>query len=86
MKTVIEIVREHLVSVGADGLVCPDAECGCKLDDLAPCGGGIGGCKPGYLGAVNDPSQDDWTMWTSKELAEKHKADVQAVRSEGGAA
>jgi hypothetical protein len=36
MKTVKDIVREYLLANGADGL-CTD-DCGCSVDDLAPCG------------------------------------------------
>lgn len=42
--TVREIVIAHLKSVGADGL-CSE-ECGCGIDDLAPCGGDFSECKP----------------------------------------
>lgn len=48
MATVIQIIKDHLVTIGADGLVMPDAECGCELADFAPCGGAFGECEPGY--------------------------------------
>jgi hypothetical protein len=67
-KTVIQIVREHLTAIGADGLVCPDADCGCKLDDLAPCCSDISDCQPGWASPAMD--DDDWRMWTTKERAE----------------
>jgi len=35
---VIQMVRDHLKANGYDGLVSDDWECGCELDDLAPCG------------------------------------------------
>lgn len=38
MPKVIEIVVEYLKSGGYDGLANAEAECGCFLDDLAPCG------------------------------------------------
>lgn len=85
MSTVIEIVSEHLRTIGADGLVCPDAECGCKLDDMAPCGGNFSACQPGYLSEPRDPWLDDWTMWTTKERAEAENALIKGSET-GGAA
>jgi len=43
------IIREYLEDNGFDGL-CGD-QCGCKIDDLAPCDGchSISECVPGYL-------------------------------------
>jgi hypothetical protein len=32
-----EMLQEALRLLGADGLCNPDAECGCDIDDLAPC-------------------------------------------------
>jgi len=34
--TVEEIIKEYLTTNGYDGLCCED--CGCGIDDLAPCG------------------------------------------------
>jgi hypothetical protein len=36
--TVIAMVSERLRANGSDGLVSENGECGCELDDLAPCG------------------------------------------------
>lgn len=72
MAKVIEIVKAHLVSGGFDGLVMPDAECGCLLDDLAPCGGDISDCEPGYRGVQPDDAiLDGWSMYSTKEAARK---------------
>jgi hypothetical protein len=66
-KTVIQIVREHLVAGGFDGLCLPDAECGCLLTDFHPCGESFGQCVPGYK--RDDPdSPGDWLVCTEKEL------------------
>ena len=47
--TVMDIVRQYLRREGYDGLVDPDAQCGCLVDDLRPCcPGEISGCRPGY--------------------------------------
>lgn len=49
----LEEVREKLKANGYSGLYYP-GECGCGIDDLAPCGecqeGGeyVNDCKPGY--------------------------------------
>lgn len=31
------MIKANLIAIGADGLCNPDGECGCSLDDLAPC-------------------------------------------------
>jgi len=47
--TVMDIVRQYLRREGYDGLVDPDNQCGCLVDDLRPCcPGEISGCRPGY--------------------------------------
>ena len=51
MKTAIEIVKKYLIENKCDGLFSDD--CGCRVDDLAPCGPPCGGdfsqCKPGVV-------------------------------------
>jgi hypothetical protein len=45
----MDIVRQYLRREKYDGLCDPDNQCGCLVDDLAPCcPGEIGGCRPGY--------------------------------------
>jgi hypothetical protein len=41
MKTIKQIITDHLKSIGADGLCCTG--CGCGIDDLFPCD-----CTPIY--------------------------------------
>lgn len=77
--TVIQIVKEKLKAMGADGLVCPDEECGCKLDDLAPCGGDISECQPGWISSPTGQVEHDWLMWSSKE-----QADAESARAKQG--
>ena len=46
--TVLDIVRDWLKNHGYDGLWSED-DCGCEVDDLAPCGGqDMCRCHPGY--------------------------------------
>jgi hypothetical protein len=72
---VIEIVKAHLVAGGYDGLVQPDAECGCELADLSPCCDNINNCQPGFKrpGPPNDPH--GWLMFTTKEAANAEARD-----------
>lgn len=49
--TAIEIVKAYLGYHGYDGLCnvdCLNDECGCLIEDLAPCGADFSRCKPGY--------------------------------------
>jgi len=80
MPTVIQIIKAHLVTIGADGLVMPDAECGCELADFAPCRGAFGECEPGYRGANQDPSypMDGWAMYRTREDADASLATKEA--------
>jgi hypothetical protein len=72
---VIEIVRAHLVAGGFDGLVQPDAECGCLLSDLQPCCDDFARCEPGYK--RDDPENPgDWVMSRQREPV--------GIDSEGG--
>jgi hypothetical protein len=50
--TVKEIVKAHLIKNRFDGL-CTEA-CGCFLDNLMPCEGGMENCVPGYEGKDED--------------------------------
>ena len=51
MTTAREIMEITLRTMGADGLVNDDGECGCSLSDLMPCMNsvaGLGDCAPAY--------------------------------------
>ena len=73
MATVIEIIRAHLTSIGAEGLLQPDAECACELCDLAPCCDVISSCQPGWKGSPSSPDHGEWSMYASKEAATASK-------------
>ena len=73
MSRVIEIVKAHLVTGGFDGLVQPDAECGCELSDLQPCCGDFGVCEPAYRGASKD-HPGEWAMYRTKAAAQESMA------------
>ena len=45
--TVKDIVVRYLIQEGYDGLYS-DADCGCELGDLFPCGSPFEECCPGY--------------------------------------
>ncbi len=62
--TVLDIVRQYLESNGFDGLYSP-SECGCKRDDLAPCGEMGTECMPGYLQPGDD--ECDFYIGPAKE-------------------
>jgi len=47
-KIVTEIVKEYLQSNNYDGLFHENAQCGCILSNLCPCGEWFGDCEPGY--------------------------------------
>lgn len=44
--TARDLLRAQLRRLRRDGLASPDAECGCGIDDLVPCGGDPSGCEP----------------------------------------
>ncbi len=46
--TVRQILEEWLKARGYDGLCHPDCGCGCRIDDIMPCGECFDDCEPGY--------------------------------------
>lgn len=46
MTTTRDIIVSKLKRLGCDGLASPDADCGCGIADLAPCGGTCMDCLP----------------------------------------
>lgn len=47
-KTVIEIIKQHLIDNEFDGLYNEDLECGCEIADLEPCDALQSDCTAGY--------------------------------------
>ncbi len=46
MPTVKEIIKKYLQEKRFEGLVDPNGECGCPLDDICPCGNDFSNCEP----------------------------------------
>lgn len=68
--TLMEILATFLKDNGYDGLCNPQAECGCSIDDLFPCGEyQHGDCIVAYLGCAEDDPEEDW-FYLSKQDAE----------------
>ena len=59
--TVIEIVKQYLKENGYDGLCNED--CGCVIDDLAPCEEMSEQCEAGYKHTVNT---EEWYIRPEK--------------------
>lgn len=76
--SVTDMVRLYLVDHGFDGLYSYPGECGCELDDLAPCPEGPqSGCIAAYkrLGCSKDCGMGcKWHVVQTKPKAKKKKA------------
>ena len=59
-----EIIKKHIEDNGYDGVYTDD--CGCKLEDLFPCGCDVcvSDCKPGYKHTDKD---GNWYIDGSRE-------------------
>ncbi len=71
---VSEMIHEYLVKNGYDGLFEPGV-CACLLEDLAPCGQIVDGCRAGYeqIQTLED-GKKDWSVGFDKEQTEAHHA------------
>jgi hypothetical protein len=56
-----QMVEERLRKDGFDGLCCDG--CGCRVEDLMPCGAPCMDCKPGHIryGTFSD-KKDTWVI------------------------
>lgn len=69
METVIKIVEKFLRENKFDGLYSPDMECGCRLEDLAPCGNIEENCTAGYKQKHTSDPMEPWVVGPVKEQA-----------------
>jgi len=70
--TVCDILKQWLKDHGHDGLIGPEGECGCGLDDLIPCEDAFDGCCPAYRGP--DPDREgDFLMYPTRHAAQAAK-------------
>ncbi len=59
--TIIEIVAKYLIENGYDGLVNPDSECGCAIDDICPSLDSYwGSCLPAYKVPADAAFKENW--------------------------
>ncbi len=71
--TIFSNTYNRLKAGGYSGLVAPSIECGCEIDDLAPCGmcdpsDYMNGCLPGYKHIdPADSGHEVWVISTDKE-------------------
>lgn len=61
MTTALSLMIKALQNVGADGLCNPGNECGCGIDDLAPCG--CGSALDCMAAKWVKPNPDDPDYW-----------------------
>lgn len=81
-RITLESVKAKLKEQGYGGLYYP-GECGCGLDDLAPCGECrqeegkeyINGCEPGYKHVDPRSKFGDWILSVSNEMPTEEEFD-----------
>lgn len=58
------IIIAWLKANSFEGLYNPEGECGCKLDDLAPCDSDcMMVCKPGYYVKAHENDSEDYDYY-----------------------
>lgn len=62
----IEILKAQLTADGFGGLVADNGECGCELEDLAPCENHFSRCDAGYK-HIDPRNPQAWAIWKQKE-------------------
>jgi len=61
-----EYVGGRLLEDGYDGLLNTGTDCGCRLDDLMPCGEPGENCEPGYAGPGLNEDGCGWLMFRER--------------------
>jgi len=49
MKNIGQIIKDYLIKNGYSGLQSEGSECGCHINDMAPCGEDCTVCFPGHI-------------------------------------
>ena len=64
----LRIIKDYLDTNGFDGLR-NEAECGCEISDLVPCGNDFSMCTPGYK--VASPKGDEYDFYICQSKNDK---------------
>jgi hypothetical protein len=63
--TCIDIIRQYLRDHGYDGLAGED--CGCAIDDLAPCDEGCNHCNPAFAFRAKDLKDGEYECYYEQD-------------------
>lgn len=78
LVTLEDVVADACERLGRDGLVNMQLQCGCKLDDLAPCGEPSLDCDLAFEGPCLPDNCEaggcDFHMYSTREALERAKA------------
>jgi len=81
--TIMDILKDWLTTHGFDGLA-DDDECGCSLEDLAPCGDQWRWCEPAYKVPCESGECDFWMVKQKPERkAENDQIDLKWLTERG---
>ena len=73
MKTVLEIVKNYLITNEYDGLYNEDGECGCVPKNLDPYNCMTSECRPGYRNKCNCQCNDhDYHLGETRDEPEEN--------------
>lgn len=75
---IVDIVSQHLKGNDFDGLVNTDNECGCGIDDLAPCNSNCMGCQSAI--EVEPPSEDYERYFALKGWTETKRINIKNIK------